>query len=57
MESTIEKTCLLIQELTHGTLNNLEELSSGYLIPELLLKIDPIYFEKCQGVKNWYQYK
>lgn len=36
---------------------SLEDLSSGYLIPELLFKIDPTYFHKAKDLKNWYDFK
>lgn len=33
MEQTLEKTCLLISQLTNGNIDNLNEVSTGYLIP------------------------
>ena len=37
MEEIFDKTIILIQELTNSTLERLEQLSTGYLVPELLI--------------------
>lgn len=57
MEQTIEKTCLLIQQLSGKQLDNLTELSNGKIIPILLAKIDPVYFKISKSNENWYEYK
>lgn len=57
MEQTIEKTCLLIQQLSGQHLDNLTELSDGRIIPTLLAKIDPVYFKISKSNENWYEYK
>lgn len=44
MEETIDKAILIIQNLTNKSLYDLKDLSSGFLIPDLLMKIDPIFF-------------
>lgn len=57
MEQTLEKTCLLIQALTKKQIKNVQEISTGHLIPTLLNKIDPIFFKTPEGQGDWYQFK
>lgn len=57
MEQTLERICLLVQQLTSINLENLSELSSGKHIPKLLVKIDPVFFKEQKGKDNWYNYK
>lgn len=57
MEQTLEKTCLLIQSLTKKPIQKVQQISSGYLIPTLLNKIDPFFFKAAENEGDWYQYK
>ena len=45
--------CKLIQDLTYGNIESLEEMSDGYLLSNLLYKIDPQYFYLSDKLENW----
>lgn len=52
-----EKICQIVSDLAEAQIVQLEELSSGYLMSDLLKCIDPKFFGKKEKLSDWYKIK
>lgn len=53
MEDIDLSLCKLIQDLTFGNIESLREMKNGYLLSNLLNKIDPQFFSMSDKFENW----
>ena len=53
MEDIDTSLCKIIQDLTFGNIENLKEMSEGYLLSNLLHKLDSQFFHLTSKLDNW----
>lgn len=51
------KLCRLLEEITDDSIESLEDLSDGYLMPNILNKIDPEVFNVDEKISDWVKIK
>lgn len=53
MDDIDSSLCKLIQELTYGNIESLREMRNGYLLSNLLNRLDPQFFYMSKKLDNW----